>query len=288
MLFSKSKPAPSPSQAGTWPKWTPDDLFSKLEDGSIIACLSGLNRRGDLQHIFMPTTFSNVQQEKDIIGNMYDTKGDFALLQTQGSEFGYGLVVEEFSNIPTELRPSKPLPKKSLEGSPWEKSSVDLGIVACPMVIPFFFGQEIVQGNICDDDFKLKMQAVSPDHANWASLITEAFDQYEHSSIIETIVEKKLGKKPADFITPALDPDSISESFPYYFVAPFFNREQAANEQQRIAAFFKVSGQPNVANPFPTTQPTGQTQFQQQLQQQSQQWTQFLALQQQAMIANQN
>lgn len=288
MLFSKSKPAPSPSQAGAWMKWTSDDITVKLENGSIIACLSGLNRSGDLQHIFMPKIFTNVRNQSDIIGNMFDVKGEFGLLQIQGSEIGYGLVIEEFSNVPADLRPSKPLTKKSLEGSPWAESSVDLGIVACPLFIPFFFGQEIIQGNIYDDDFKLKMQAVSSEHGIWASLITEAFDQYKNCSIIETIVEKKLGKKPGEFITPDFDFDSTSDCFPYCFITPFANREQAKDEQEAIAAYFKVTGQPDVANPFLTVQPTNQTQFQQQLEQQSQQWTQFLALQQQAMIANQN
>ena len=157
MRFSKSKPAPSASQVGSWLTWTSQDLTSKIQDGSIIACLSGLNRSGDLQHIFMPMLFDNAQNENDIIGNMYDEKGEFGLLQIQGSEVGYGLVVEEISNIPTELRPSKPLPRKSLEGTPWADCSVDLGIVLCPLVIPFFFGQKIVHGSIFEDDFKLSM-----------------------------------------------------------------------------------------------------------------------------------
>jgi hypothetical protein len=203
-------------------------------------------------------------------------------------EIGHGLVVEEFSNIPTMLHPSKWVSKKSLEGSTWAEGSVDLGIVACPVIIPFFFGQKIVHGNIFDDDFKLKMQDISPDHGIWASLIVESFEQFVNRSIIETIVERKQGKKSAEFITPSFALDSISECFPYCFITPFANREQAKKEQEAIAAFFKVSGQPDVANPFPSVQPTNQTQFQQQLQQQSQQWTQFLALQQQAMIANRN
>ena len=288
MLFSMSKPAPSPSRTGAWLKWTFNDLTSKLEDGSIVACLSGLNRSGNLQHMLMPKIFSNICDKNDVISNMFDEKGEFGLLQIQGSEIGHGLVVEEFSNIPTKLHPSKSLSKKSLEGLTWAEGLVNLGIVACPVIIPFFFGQKIVHGNIFDDDFKLKMQDISPDHGIWASLIVESFEQFVNRSIIETIVERKQGKKSAEFITPSFALDSISECFPYCFITPFANREQAKKEQEAIAAFFKVSGQPDVANPFPSVQPTNQTQFQQQLQQQSQQWTQFLALQQQAMIANRN
>ncbi len=298
MRFSKSKPTPSASQVGSWLTWSSGDIISKIEDGSIVACLSGLNRSGDLQHIFMPMMFDNAQNEHDIIGNMYDEKGEFGLLQIQGSEVGYGLVVEEFSNIPTDLRPSKPLPKKSLEGTPWADCSVDLGIVLCPLVVPFFFGQKIVHGNIFEDDFKLKMQAVSPEHGIWASLIAEAFEQFENRSTIETIIDRRLTKKSGESsISPGYDPEFISDSFPYCFITPFANRERAKEEQKAIVAFFKVrTVQPDVADPFagdatdlpPVAQPTNQLQFQQQLQQQSQQWTQFLAIQQQTMIANQS
>ena len=85
MLFSMSKPAPLPSRTGAWLKWTFEDLTSKLEDGSIVACLSGLNRSGDLQHILMPKIFSNISDKNDVIGNMFDEKGEFGLLQIQGS-----------------------------------------------------------------------------------------------------------------------------------------------------------------------------------------------------------
>ena len=200
MLFSKSKPAPWSSRTDACLKWTSNNLTAKLKKGSIVASLSGLNCSSNLQHIIMPKIFTNAQHTTDIIGNMYDAKGEFRLLQIQGLEIGFGLVVEEFSNIPNELRPLKPFIKKSLEGLPWTDSTVDLGIVTCPLVTPFSFGQEIVQGNIFVDDFKLKMQ-VSLEHGIWASMITKAFDQHKNPLIIEAIVKKRLGKKSSKFIT---------------------------------------------------------------------------------------
>ena len=59
MLFSKSKPAPKATEIGAWFTWSKDELISKIVDGSIIACLCGPNRRGDLQYFYMPTVFTN-------------------------------------------------------------------------------------------------------------------------------------------------------------------------------------------------------------------------------------
>lgn len=285
MLYSKSKPAPQTEVVGSWFSWTKDELISKLAEGSTIAGLCGPNRSGHLQFIYMPTSFTNSNGEKDVIGNIYNEKGQFGLLQIQGSELGYGYVIEEYASIPDFIRPSKPLPKKSLEGTPWSESKVDLGIVACPLAVPFFFGSDIVQASVFDDDFNLKMQGVSEQHGIWASLISEAFNQFEHRSIIEHLVEKKLGKKSAEYITPAFDTELISDCFPYCFITPFVTTDQAKNEQKAIATYFKPVVQPDVANPF---QPNmNQAQFQQQLQQQIQQCTQIMALQQQS-IANAN
>jgi len=155
------------------------------------------------------------------------------------------------------------LPKKSLEGTPWSGSLVDLGIVACPLVIPLFFGSDIVQASIFDDDFNLKMESIGPTYGVWASLITEAFSQYKHGAIIENLIDKKLGKKSAEYITPACDTESISDCFPYCFITPFVTMDQAKDEQEAIATYFKSAAKPDVVNPF---QPT-MNQVQQQLQQ---------------------
>ena len=259
LLYSVSKPTPSSDRFSNWLKWGRNDFIQHIRSGDVIAALSGVDRQGNLQSLYMPRLLSTPESGKSsipttIIGNISNEIGVFSILQAQISELGFVNSIEKFADIPTLLRPVTAVSPRLLNDTTWSDSEVELGVVTFSITVPFFFGQVPIVGNIWDVDFKTKMASVSPCHGEWAELILEAFEQYaSHSGAVESIVDRIIMRKMQECLRPGYDGAAISDSAPRFYLSPFTKSEAYIDDQSFIRAVFNPTAPASTSAASTTT-----------------------------------
>ena len=172
-----SSQAPPDVPVDTWLTWSPPTLEESIADASNkIAGVMGINKAGDITHLFMPIIVKKALGEASVIlGNSSDTSNEPSFVFIDTSDFGFTTVVEKYSDIPAEIRPEEPLPSKFFRSTSFESATTDLGITRFPMLAPILFGMGAVEASVHDTDFEDKVGALSPKHAVWAKTNKGAF-----------------------------------------------------------------------------------------------------------------
>ncbi len=158
-------------------------LESKVNDpSSKIAGVMGINKAGDIQYVFMPTSVPKALNNcaSVVLGNSTDISNEPALVYFVMLDLGFTSVIKTFVEIPDELRPQEHLPKKFFKGTNWETAKVPLGLVCLPVIAPTFFGMKTMKTSIYNLDFEDKLGSLSNKHLQWAKLIKENVSQQEN------------------------------------------------------------------------------------------------------------
>ena len=165
-----------------WLLWSESQLESHINDPSKkIAGILGINKAGDLQHIFMPTIVTKaIGDALAVLGNSMDASSEPAFVYLDISDLGYTSVIETHSLIPREICPEEPLPTKFLKGTVWEAAKVPLGLACILVAVPIFFGMPDFEANIHDSDFEETFALLSPKQLAWAKLVKENITQQEN------------------------------------------------------------------------------------------------------------
>ena len=98
-----------------------------------VSWMMGANRYGDIQVMYMPTKVEENNVFKGFIGNASNMSNELALVFTQALDFGYAHVIEEYSKLPVEIRPSQSLKKEYVKDTIWEKATSPLGMALIPL-----------------------------------------------------------------------------------------------------------------------------------------------------------
>jgi hypothetical protein len=112
--------------------------------GSKIAGVMGINKAGDLQSVFMPKIIPGAFSENGtaIIGNSTDLHSGHFFIFTDSSDLGLIAVIENFPDIPDEIRPEEHLSSKFLKDTSWAKAKVPLGLAPFPCHCPHLLWPE--------------------------------------------------------------------------------------------------------------------------------------------------
>jgi len=113
-----SKPPPD-QPVEDWLKWTRLDYKRELSASSPkLAAIMGINKAGDIQYLFMPTTipkaFAGDDESSAIIGNTNNSHSKPSFIHTDTTDLGSVYVIDTYDIIPDEIRPEETLPSKFL------------------------------------------------------------------------------------------------------------------------------------------------------------------------------
>jgi hypothetical protein len=115
--YLKSQPPPN-KPVDDWLLWSKSQLESHINDPSKkIAGILGINKAGDLQHIFMPTIVPKaIGNASAVLGNSTDASSEPAFVYFDISDLGNTSVIETHALISCKICPEEPLPTKKLYG----------------------------------------------------------------------------------------------------------------------------------------------------------------------------
>jgi hypothetical protein len=223
---------------------------------SKIAGVMGINKAGDLQFIFMPKIIPGAFSENGtaIIDNSTNSHSAPSFVFTDSSDLGLIAVIENFPDIPDEIRPEEHLSSKFLKDTSWAKAKGPLGLALFPVIVPIFFGQKHIEVSIHDADFENKLESFSPKHLQLAKLMKEHIQQQENDGKdIDTIIIRLFGRvrskssnENSKFATAGFIEAQIPDSsfFPVYNLP----KDKWKEYQNELREFF-------VENPSPVRQP---------------------------------
>ncbi len=195
--YLKEKTPPKQPPMG-WLAWPMSKFEANIaKEGSSIASIMGINKAGDLQSLFMPKIVPQafLDDGAAIIGNSTDSHSEPSFVFTNTSDLGLVAVIENFLDIPNEIRPEEHLSSKFLKSTSWDKAKVPLGLTLVPIIAPIYFGQKHIEININDANFEDKLESFSPKHLQWEKLIKEHLNQQENDvKDVDTIIDRLFGQ----------------------------------------------------------------------------------------------
>ncbi len=121
--YLKEKTPPEQPPTG-WLAWPMSKFKANIaKEGSSIAGIMGINKAGDLQSLFMPKIVPRVFSNNGaaIIGNSMDSHSKPSFVFNNTSDLGLVAVIENFSDIPNEIRPEEHLSSKFLKSKSWDR-----------------------------------------------------------------------------------------------------------------------------------------------------------------------
>ena len=170
----------------------------------------GINKAGDLQHIFMPTIVPKViGNASAVLGNSMDASSEPAFVYLDISHLRYTSVIETHALIPREIRPEEPLPTKFLRDTVWEAAKVSLGLACILVAVPIFFGMPAVEANNHDSDFEEKLALLSPTPLAWAKLVKENITQQENDGQDYEKILSRISKGGKDTVLKYVTPNNF-------------------------------------------------------------------------------
>ncbi len=227
-------------------------MESHIDDPSKkIAGILGINKTGDLQHIFMLTIVPKaIGNASAVLGNFMDASSEPAFVYLDISDLGYTSVIETYALIPREILPEEPLPAKFLKGTVWEAAKVPLGLACILVAVPIFFGMPVVETNIHDSDFEEKLAQLSPTHLAWAKLVKENITQQENDGQDYKKILSRISKGDENTVSKYISTPNTSgvELLEAPIIQVFSLPKNKWNDaQEKLRSFFKC-------NPSPTRQ----------------------------------
>ena len=240
--YLKSQPPPD-KPVDDWLLWSESQLESHINDPSKkIAGILGINKTGDLQHIFMPTIVPKaIGNASAVLGNSMDASSEPAFVYLDISDLGYTSVIETYTLIPCEIRPDEPLPAKFLKGTVWEAAKVPLGLACILVAVPIFFGMPAVETNIHDSDFEEKLAQLSPTHLAWAKLVKENITQQENDGQDYEKILSRISKGDKDTVLKYVTPNTFGVELLDAPIIQVFSlpKNKWSDAQEKLRSFFK-------------------------------------------------
>jgi len=233
-----------------WLLWSESQLESHLNDPSKkIAGILGINKAGDLQHIFMHTIVTKaIGNASAVLGNSMDASSESAFVYLDISDLGYTSVIETHALIPHEIRPEEPHPTKFLKGTVWEAAKVPLRLACILVAVPIFFGMPAVEANIHNSDYKETLALLSPEHLAWA--VKENITQQENDGQDYEKILSRISKGDENTVSEYVTPNTFGVQLLDAPIIQVFSlpKNKWNVAQEKLWSFFKC-------NPSPTHQP---------------------------------
>lgn len=215
------------------------ELRSNLPNTVAMSCMT---EGGTLFHLFKPT-FSTIGEKVCLLGNTNDRIGHPNIMSIDAKGIGKVPFIADADTLTgiESLFPSKPIPRTILKGSPWEKHSKVVYLIAVPNVLPFFKDMVIPYGSISDEfpvlstKYQLAIALLSKVHTQ--------FDECEDSLLQVSAAVLQLVNKE-EFIGNFASNETLEEGL--YFAPSMVNMSSSDHKEaiSAITASFPIETTP--------------------------------------------
>ena len=220
-------------------------IFSNLELRSNLpntVAMSCMTEDGILFHLFKPT-FSTIGEKVCLLGNTNDRISHPNIMSIDAKGIGKVPFIADADTLTgiESLFPTKSIPRTILKGSPWEKNSKVVYLIAVPNVLPFFKDMVIPYGSISDEfpflstNYQLAIALLSKVH--------KQFDECEDSLLQVSAAVLQLVNKE-EFIGNFASNENLEEGL--YFAPSMVNMSSSDHKEaiSAITASFPIETTP--------------------------------------------
>ena len=141
-----------------------------------LAAIGMPNVNGKMIWIFFPCIHKDLEgRPVSIVGNVSNKKGTFALVEIPLSEINFFSIIGREAVIPRVGWGRGPnlIPEPRLKDTPWE-GKTDVGAALVQGFLPIYFGQEVPDVNIFDEEAEAAFAHLGPGPAAWHKYVKEA------------------------------------------------------------------------------------------------------------------
>ncbi len=132
---------------------------------------------------------------------MYNKGSTLAIIKIDGNKVRSCSTIQNFADIPKNIRPQIPLQADIVKDTKWEEAKKEIALVILPTLAPLPFGTDI-NSTVLNEDFINEMQKISDEHGLWARMVVYAYKQhelnFETTSIVRNLMASSASSKSHD------------------------------------------------------------------------------------------